>query len=43
MFSLCVVCDGGSEGAENAKQEAMVAGFSPGLPGKGKNLWRRRD
>ena len=42
-FSLCVVYDAGSEGAENAKQEATVAGFSPGVPGEGKNLWQRRD
>jgi hypothetical protein len=27
----------------NARYEAVVAGFSPGLPGEGKNLWRRRD
>jgi len=43
VLSLCVVCDAGSEGAENAKQEATVTGFSPGLPGKVKYLWRRRD
>jgi hypothetical protein len=28
---------------QNARYKAAVTGFSPGLPGKGKYLWRRRD